>query len=97
MRAAHQVRSGLELEQIIEAERLGVPFLLWRDADQVQRMFMLEGQESATLGRRSSNDVVLSGDDEVSRTHAQLELIGEDWMITDVGPSHNGTYVNGVR
>jgi hypothetical protein len=95
--AAPHARTAPELERIIEAERRGVPFLHWRDSRGIQHLFSLHGSEHATVGRRSSNDVVLSGDGEVSRTHAQLELIGEDWMLSDVGPSRNGTYLNGVR
>jgi pSer/pThr/pTyr-binding forkhead associated (FHA) protein len=97
VQAAPHARSPVELKSIIEAERNGIPFLLWRDSTGVQQIFGLDGREHVTLGRRSSNSVVLSGDGEVSRTHAELELVGEDWTITDDGLSHNGTYVNGAR
>jgi hypothetical protein len=97
VRPAPHARSPVELKRIIEAERNGMPFLLWRDSTGTQQIFGLDGREHVTLGRRSSNTVVLVGDGEVSRTHAQLELVGEDWTITDDGLSHNGTYVNGVR
>ena len=40
---------------------------------------------------------MLPGDGEISRTHAELELIGEDWTINDDGLSRNGTFVNGER
>jgi FHA domain len=95
-RAPH-ARSASELKLIIEAERRGVPFLLWRDADGMQQLFALGESRYATIGRRSSNNVVLSGDGEVSRTHAEFELIGEDWTISDDGLSRNGTFVNGKR
>jgi pSer/pThr/pTyr-binding forkhead associated (FHA) protein len=74
-----------------------MPFLLWRDSIGVQQILGLAGLQHVTVGRRTSNTVVLSGDGEVSRTHAELELVGEDWTVTDDGLSHNGTYVNGVR
>ena len=45
-----------------------------------------------TIGRRPSNDVALDWDSEVSRVHAALERIGEDWTVVDDGLSHNGTY-----
>jgi pSer/pThr/pTyr-binding forkhead associated (FHA) protein len=90
-------RSAAELKSIIEAERKGHPFLLWRDEEGTQRIFALSECRHATVGRRSSNPVVLSGDSEVSRTHAELELIGEDWTVSDDGLSRNGTYVNGKR
>jgi pSer/pThr/pTyr-binding forkhead associated (FHA) protein len=41
--------------------------------------------------------VALGWDPEVSRTHAQLELVGGDWTIRDDGLSRNGTFVNGER
>jgi hypothetical protein len=50
-----------------------------------------------TIGRRPSSDVALSWDDEVSRLHAELVHMGDDWVICDDGLSHNGTFVNGVR
>jgi hypothetical protein len=94
---APHARSASELKLIIETERRGLPFLLWRDPDGTQRIFSLGESRYATIGRRSSNEVVLSGDGEVSRTHAQLELIGEDWTLSDDGLSRNGTFVNGAR
>jgi FHA domain len=95
-RASH-ARSAAELQDIIQAERIGLPFLVWRDAVGVQQIFSLGDCRHATLGRRSSNDIVLPGDGEISRTHAELGLIGEDWTINDDGLSRNGTFVNGER
>jgi hypothetical protein len=46
-----------------------------------------------TIGRLSSNDVVLS-DPNVSRRHAELQVNGGRWVVTDLG-STNGTLVNG--
>lgn len=46
-----------------------------------------------TIGRMSSNDVVLS-DPNVSRRHAELRREGDRWMLVDLG-STNGTLVNG--
>src|SRR5581483_3419412 len=95
--SAPHARSAVELKLIIEAERRGQPFLLWRGVDGTQRIFALQQSRHLTIGRRSSNDVVLDGDGEVSRTHAELELIGEDWTISDDGLSRNGTFVNSKR
>jgi pSer/pThr/pTyr-binding forkhead associated (FHA) protein len=50
-----------------------------------------------TIGRRPSNDVPLDWNSEVSRVHAALEHVGDDWTVVDDGLSHNGTYVNGDR
>jgi hypothetical protein len=94
---APHARSASEIKDIIEAERAGVPFLLWRDGEGVQRIKSLGASERATMGRRSSCDLVLADDGEVSRTHAELELIGEEWAVTDDGLSRNGTFVNGGR
>ncbi len=47
-----------------------------------------------TIGRMSSNDVVLS-DQNVSRKHAELRHEGGHWLIVDLG-STNGTSVNGT-
>lgn len=46
-----------------------------------------------TIGRLSSNDVVLS-DPNVSRRHAEVRLNDGRWVLTDLG-STNGTLVNG--
>ena len=94
---APHARSAADLKSIIETERKGQPFLLWRNEEGAQQIFVLSERRHATIGRRSSNPVVLSGDSEVSRTHAELELIGEDWTVSDDGLSHNGTFVNGKR
>jgi pSer/pThr/pTyr-binding forkhead associated (FHA) protein len=87
-----------ELKARIDAERAGQPFLLYRDRDQRQRLFVLEpGRAQASVGRRPSSDLVLDWDDQVSRIHAQLERVEEDWTVVDDGLSRNGTFVNGER
>jgi pSer/pThr/pTyr-binding forkhead associated (FHA) protein len=96
VRAAY-ARSAVELRQIIQTERLGQPFLIWRSADGAQQIVSLEGRDRLTVGRRPSNDVVLEGDGEVSRLHGELERLGDEWAVSDDGLSHNGTYVNGIR
>jgi pSer/pThr/pTyr-binding forkhead associated (FHA) protein len=91
-------RSPAELKQVIEAERRGRPFLLWRGDGGQQRIFPLdEHSDGVTVGRRSSCTIALDHDDQVSRTHAQLELVGEEWTVADDGLSRNGTFVNGHR
>ncbi len=49
------------------------------------------------IGRDPAADVALPHDDEVSRVHATLELVGPHWTILDEGLSRNGTFVNGGR
>lgn len=59
------------------------------------------------VGRRSTHDLALVGDDHVSRDHAKIELRrlthsgktsseASDWAINDMGSRH-GTWVNGAR
>jgi pSer/pThr/pTyr-binding forkhead associated (FHA) protein len=87
-----------ELEARLAAERLGLPFLVYRDADGVQKIFALElGRGSATIGRRDEADVSLPWDPECSRLHAELELRAGEWTISDDGLSQNGTWVNELR
>jgi hypothetical protein len=93
-----RARSAAELQKIIAAERGETPFLLWRDHAGEQRILELgDDLDGVTVGRRPSSGIVLADDDQVSRTHAQLELIGEDWTIADDGLSRNGTFLNGSR
>src|SRR5215218_7758389 len=92
------VATPQDLKDRIAAERRGTPFLVYRNADDQQVIVDLHpGGERITLGRRPSNDVVLDWDSEISRVHAALECIGEDWTVVDDGLSHNGTYLNGSR
>ena len=87
-----------EIQERIAAERRGTPFLVYRDADNLQVIVdLVPTGERVTIGRRPSNDVVLDWDSEISRVHAALERIGDDWTVVDDGLSHNGTYLNGKR
>jgi pSer/pThr/pTyr-binding forkhead associated (FHA) protein len=93
----HSARPA-ELRARIEAERRGEPFLLFRDGEDNQVILELDpARERVTIGRRASSDVALRWDPEVSRLHAELERIGDDWVVCDEGLSHNGTYVNNER
>ncbi|MEP6755775.1 MAG: FHA domain-containing protein [Chthonomonadales bacterium] len=51
---------------------------------------------TSTLGRRESNDIIISTDPFVSGNHAKFESAPLQVFITDVG-STNGTTVNGTR
>jgi pSer/pThr/pTyr-binding forkhead associated (FHA) protein len=87
-----------ELRARLAAERLGHPFLVYRDEDGGQRIVGLADDRSrVTLGRSPENDLCLSWDDEVSRLHAEIERVGEHWLIIDDGVSRNGTFVAGER
>jgi FHA domain/Bacterial regulatory proteins, luxR family len=87
-----------ELQERVAAERRGAAFLLFREGDGSQRIVELPSTaERLTIGRRATNDIALDWDTEVSRVHAELERIGDDWTLDDDGLSQNGSYVNGVR
>jgi hypothetical protein len=95
--AAHAATPA-ELRERIEAERAGVPFLVLRDGDGAQRLFVLDGAiDRVAVGRSPGNDIALQWDTEVSRLHAELERLGDEWTAADDGLSRNGSFVNGQR
>ena len=91
-----QAATASELKAQIDAEREGQPFLIFRDGEGRHQIFVLrDDAERLSLGRRSSADVALTWDEGVSRLHAELRRIGEDWTLVDDGLSMNGSFVNG--
>ena len=87
-----------ELEARRAAERIGDPFLVYRDDEGRQHIFSLaERTKSITLGRREEADISVPWDPEMSRLHAELELRAGEWTVSDDGLSQNGTWVNGMR
>ncbi|HXF00525.1 MAG TPA: FHA domain-containing protein [Solirubrobacterales bacterium] len=87
-----------ELKARLEAERRGTPFLVYRDGEGTQLVRELDAElERLTVGRSQAADVSLAFDPEVSRVHAELERLGEDWTVADDGLSRNGSFVNGER
>ena len=87
-----------ELEARRAAERIGAPFLVFRDDAGRQHIFSLaERLQSVTLGRRDEADISIPWDPEMSRLHAELELRAGEWTVSDDGLSQNGTWVNGMR
>lgn len=94
--ASPHAATAAELKAQIEAEREGLPFLIYRDGDGKHRLYVLrDDTERVTLGRRTSADVPLPWDDEVSRLHAELVRSDRDWTLSDDGLSLNGSFVNG--
>jgi len=88
--------TAVELKAQIEAEREGRPFLIHRDGEGRHQLTSLGAdRERLTLGRRSSADLALNWDEEVSRLHAELVRTGGDWTLVDNGLSMNGSFVNG--
>jgi hypothetical protein len=93
-----RARTAPELKAQIEAERLGRPFLVYRDsADEQQLLVIGEDVDSLWIGRSESADLSLAWDEEVSSLHAQLEMVGMECTLVDDGLSRNGSFVNGER
>ena len=87
-----------ELQERIRAELRGRPFLLLRDGEGDQRVIDLgDAPERLTIGRSASSDLALTWDDEVSRVHASLERVGDEWTFVDDGSSRNGSSIEGER
>ena len=87
--------TAMELKSHIEAERTGSPFLVFRDLEGNQVIHMVGEANRVSVGRRSA-DVALPWDDQVSRAHAELCRVGEEWVLADDGLSLNGTFLNGT-
>jgi FHA domain len=91
-------KSPLDVKRLLEAERSGEPFLLYRDAEGRQQIFALQHAGSSVLiGRDPTTHVVLGWDSIVSSLHARLERTGRFWTLHDDGLSRNGSFVNGDR
>ena len=87
-----------ERDRVQAVERLGMPYLLYRDRlGGLQTLSLEDTWEKITVGRGAGTDVALAWDTEVSRVHAELVRIGDDWVLVDDGLSSNGTFVNGDR
>jgi pSer/pThr/pTyr-binding forkhead associated (FHA) protein len=90
--------SARELKERIGAERAGVPHLIYRGGDGAQVIRPIElGAEKLSVGRAGAVDLLLDFDPEVSGLHAELERLGDEWVVQDDGLSRNGTFVNGER
>jgi pSer/pThr/pTyr-binding forkhead associated (FHA) protein len=98
MTTSTTLESPQELQRRLAAERRGAPFLLFRGADGGQQLFELDPERSpVTLGRGTGCDILFELDPEASRLHAELQRLGDHWVIADDGLSRNGTFVNGER
>lgn len=89
-----QTTSATELMQRVEAARRNTPFVLYRDGDGQQQIVVLDGPSRLTIGRQDASDIALAWDGAVSRVHASLERVGEEWTLVDDGSSRNGSFVN---
>jgi pSer/pThr/pTyr-binding forkhead associated (FHA) protein len=88
--------SPAELQALIRAERLRVPFLFLRDGDGAQQLIRLD-EDRLVIGRMPGSELEISWDPRVSGVHAYLEQRGTAWVLEDDGLSRNGTFVNGER
>jgi pSer/pThr/pTyr-binding forkhead associated (FHA) protein len=88
--------SPAELQERLEAERRGDPFLLYRDAGGQRIVPLGAVPERFSVGRDREMDLTLD-DEQVSLLHAELERIGGQWTVADDGLSRNGTFLNGER
>lgn len=94
---ALRTTSASELKERLDVARANLPFVLYRDADQRQRIVVLDGPARLTIGRQDASDIPLPWDAAVSRVHATLERVGEEWTLVDDGSSRNGSFVNTIR
>jgi pSer/pThr/pTyr-binding forkhead associated (FHA) protein len=94
--AAHTATPA-ELQERMDAQGRGEPFLVLRQPGSVQVIVALAERSHLTIGRRPEADVALPWDAEVSRLHAELHRIGSDWIVVDDGLSTNGTWVGERR
>jgi len=91
-------QSTSDAQAVAEAERSGQPFLVFRDHKDRQHLYFFDpGAPSASVGRRSSSDLTLAWDDQVSRLHATFEREEDGWVLVDDGQSSNGSFVNEER
>ncbi|WP_372787748.1 FHA domain-containing protein [Paraconexibacter sp.] len=89
--------SPSERAALVTAEHEGYPFLAYRDGFGDLRIVPITDAQQVTIGRATDNDVVIDGDQQVSRVHAVLEHIGGTWALRDDGLSRNGSFVGGER
>ena len=94
----HQA-TATELQARIEAERAGAPFvdLLRRRGPSAAGRSRRGNITRSPIGRAHDVAIRITGDSQVSRVHAELERVGEHWVVADEGLSRNGTYLNEAR
>jgi hypothetical protein len=98
MSSAEPLESPRELRARLAAERAGRPFVVYRDGAGRQCILTLaDGVAQLAVGRGERCEVRIERDPEVSRLHAHLQRLGDDWVIADDGLSRNGTFVNQER
>lgn len=86
-----------ELQELIAAERRGVPFLYLRADEERHLLVVPLPSERLVVGRAPGSDLAITWDPRVSAVHAYLERRGARWTVEDDGLSRNGTFVAGDR
>jgi hypothetical protein len=87
-----------ERRRVRQMESEGSEFLAYRDDAGTQHLVRLSPDAGEiVVGRRETSDIPLPWDERVSRTHASIERLGDDWVVVDEGLSRNGTFLNGER
>lgn len=95
--ATLRATSAGKLKERLHAARGDSPYVLYREADDSQRIVVLDECDSLTIGRQASSDIALPWDSAVSRVHATLERVGDEWTLVDDGSSRNGSFLNAGR
>ena len=87
--------TAAELKARRAADDAGQPYLLFFDGDDRQVIRPLDSSgERIIIGRSPGATIRIDWDKSVSATHAEIEYVGEAWVISDDGLSTNGTFVN---
>jgi pSer/pThr/pTyr-binding forkhead associated (FHA) protein len=86
-----------ELQRQLELERQGRAFVVFRNGENELIVVPLPEAREITLGRRAESEISLAWDPAVSRLHAELQRVGDEWLLVDDGLSRNGTFVNDER
>ncbi len=89
--------SGLPLESAPTFPAAGDrgAYLVLQAGNRWSDIFRLVPPAQATLGRASSNQIVIRSD-QASRRHTQISWQNDCWFVQDMG-SRNGTFLNGQK
>ncbi|MEJ7876199.1 MAG: FHA domain-containing protein [Solirubrobacterales bacterium] len=85
-----------QLKRRLELERAGDPFLECPGTGG-EALHELPESGRVTIGRHEDANLTIEGDEKVSRFHAQLDRVGDGWVVADDGLSTNGTWLKGAR
>lgn len=90
--------TAVEHQMLIAAEHRGRAFLAFKGADGALPLLDLPTDSSVVvIGRDESASLCVPWDERVSRSHAEVRTLGEEWTIVDDGMSRNGTFINAER